>query len=113
MDNASIHHVEKVIEQTGAIIQFLPPYSPDLNPAEEVFSKIKKFLVNNDVAFPTTMTPSFIITMAFNTITTADCNAYITHAGYRIAGNFRDFRDQTPARENLFPRKFLPPKISC
>ena len=27
--------------------------------------------------------------------------------------NFRDFRDQTPARENLFPRKFLPPKISC
>ena len=27
--------------------------------------------------------------------------------------NFRDFRDQMPARENLFPRKFLPPKISC
>ena len=78
MDNASIHHVEKVIErieQTGAIIQFLPPYSPDLNPAEEVFSKIKKFLVNNDIPFSTTMTPSFIITMAFNTITTADCNA--------------------------------------
>ena len=31
---------------------------------------------------------------------------------YRIAGNFRK-ADQTPARENLFPRKFLPPKISC
>ena len=85
MDNASIHHVENVVEriqQTGAIIQFLPPYSPDLNPAEEVFTKIKKFLVNNDVAFSTTMTPSFMITMAFNTITTADCNAYIRHAGY-------------------------------
>ena len=79
MDNASIHQVEKVVEriqETGAIIRFLPPYSPDLNPAEEVFSKIKKFLVNNDVAFSTTMTPSF------NTITTADCNAYIRHAGY-------------------------------
>ena len=85
MDSGSIHHVEKVVEriqQTGAIIRFLPLYSPDRNPAEEVFSKIKKFLVNNDVAFSTTMTPSFMITMAFNTITTADCNAYIRHAGY-------------------------------
>ena len=36
MDNASIHHVATVVEriqQTGAIICFLPPYSPDLNPA--------------------------------------------------------------------------------
>ena len=118
MDNASIHHVEKVIEQTGAIIQFLPPYSPDLNPAEEVFSKIKKFLVNNDVAFSTIMTPSFIITMAFNTITTADCNAYITHAGYRIAGNFREAEifaifaikrqlAKICSRENFFLQKFL------
>ena len=47
-----MHHVEKVVEriqQTGATIRFLPPYSPDLNPAEEVLSKIKKFLVNNNV----------------------------------------------------------------
>ena len=37
MDNASIHHVDKVtqlIVQTGASVQFLPPYSPDLNPVE-------------------------------------------------------------------------------
>ena len=39
--------------------------------------------------------------------------------GYRIAGNFReaeifcDFREQAPARENLFMRKFFPPKIFC
>ena len=54
MDNASIHHVSSVvtrIQQTGAILRFLPPYSPDLNPVEEVFSKVKKFLANNDVAF--------------------------------------------------------------
>ena len=46
--NASIHNVAKVVEyiqQTGAIVHFLPPHSPGLNPAEEVFSKIKKFLV--------------------------------------------------------------------
>ena len=47
MDSASIHHVADVvdcIQQTGAIICFLPPYSPDFNPAEEVFSKVKNFL---------------------------------------------------------------------
>ena len=87
LDNASIHHVTKVVEriqQTGAIIRFLPTYSPDLNPAEEVFSKVKKFLVNNDAAFSTCTTPSLMITMAFNTVTTTDCNAYIKHAGYKI-----------------------------
>ena len=87
MDNASIHHATSVvqcIQQTGAILRFLPPYSPDLNPAEEVFSKMKKFLVNNDVAFSTTTSPSLLITMAFNTITTADCNGYIRHAGYNV-----------------------------
>ena len=41
-------------------------------------------------------------------------NTYIPYSGKFSRGrNFRDFRDQMPARENLFPRKFLPPKISC
>ena len=85
MDNASIHHVADVvdcIQQTGAIFCFLPPYSPDFNP--EVFSKVKKFLVNNDVAFSTTSSPSILITMAFNTVTIFDCIGYIKHAGYNI-----------------------------
>ena len=41
MDNASIHHVDQVVDlierQAGAKVCFLPPYSPDLNPAEGVF----------------------------------------------------------------------------
>lgn len=44
MDNAAIHHVQNVvelIESTGAMVEFLPPYSPDLNPIEEAFSKVK------------------------------------------------------------------------
>ena len=42
------------------------------------------------------------------------CATYLPYSGKFSRGrNFRDFRDQTPARENLFPRKFLPPKISC
>ena len=51
LDNASIHHVSEVehlIESTGALLIYLPPYSPDLNPIEECFSKVKSFLRAND-----------------------------------------------------------------
>ena len=44
MDNTSIHCVERVTQstqQTGAIFLYLPPYSPDLNPLEESFAKVK------------------------------------------------------------------------
>jgi len=45
MNNASIHFVDGIvvmIQQVGAIVIFLPPYSPDFNPIEELFSKVKK-----------------------------------------------------------------------
>ena len=51
MDNASIHHTEnnvQLIENTGAKLLFLPPYSPDLNPLEPVFSKVKAILQENE-----------------------------------------------------------------
>ena len=44
LDNASIHHTENVVKATediGVLVHFLPPYSPDLNPIEEAFSKMK------------------------------------------------------------------------
>ena len=44
MDNCSVHHIEEtvsMIEEVGALVHFLPPYSPDLNPIEECFSKVK------------------------------------------------------------------------
>ena len=47
VDNASIYHVEEaveLIESTGSIMEFLPSYSPDLNPIEAAFSKVKHFL---------------------------------------------------------------------
>ena len=48
MDNASIHHVDEVTDlieiQTNARLCFLPPYSPDLMPAEQVFSKVKTII---------------------------------------------------------------------
>jgi transposase len=47
MDNLSAHKVEGVrraIEATGATLLYLPPYSPDLNPIEQAFAKLKALL---------------------------------------------------------------------
>ena len=47
MDNLAVHKmaaIVKAIEATGAEVRFLPPYSPDLNPIEKMWSKIKASL---------------------------------------------------------------------
>ena len=47
LDNTSIHHVPRavrLIQSVGAIVHFLPAYSPDLNPIEELFFKVKYFM---------------------------------------------------------------------
>jgi transposase len=47
MDNLSVHKVDGVaeaIEAAGAKLLYLPPYSPDLNPIEQVFAKLKALL---------------------------------------------------------------------
>lgn len=44
MDNLSVHkskRVERLVEEAGCELLFLPPYSPDMNPIEEAFSKVK------------------------------------------------------------------------
>ena len=86
MDNASIHHVEEVSEiieeEAGAQLLFLPPYSPDLNPLEEVFSKIKGIMKSNDGLFQASSMPRALLTLAFDMVTQEDCHAYVAHAGY-------------------------------
>ena len=85
LDNASIHHVEAVTElisSTGALVRFLPPYSPDLNPIEEAFSKLKAYLRENDAAYSSTKAARLLVAMGFSTITTEDCCGYFRHAGY-------------------------------
>jgi transposase len=47
MDNASFHHSERIqrmYDEAGVILRFLPPYSPDLNPIEEFFGELKAYI---------------------------------------------------------------------
>ncbi len=47
MDNLSSHkgpRVEQLIEAAGAELRYRPPYSPDMNPIEKAYSKLKSFL---------------------------------------------------------------------
>lgn len=85
LDNASIHHIERlhdIITGVGARLCYLPPYSPDLMPLEEVFSKVKYFLKENDNAYLATTNPELLVKLAFSSITQNDCIGYIRHAGY-------------------------------
>ncbi len=56
-----------MIHNCGALIRFLPPYSPDLNPVEFVFSKVKAFVRANETIF--LYSPRTVVSTAFNTIT--------------------------------------------
>lgn len=87
MDNAAIHHVDEaieLIEETGAIVNFLPLYSPDLNPIEEAFSKVKYFLKANDPFIQVCSDDEIedIIIAGFATITAEDCFGWTQHSGY-------------------------------
>lgn len=82
MDNASIHHIGPVIElitSVGALVRFLPPYSPDMNPIEEVFAEVKHYFQANGSL---SLSPTSAMLMAFNSISGQNCQAYIQHAGY-------------------------------
>ena len=85
MDNASIHHVDLVVEtilSVGALVWFLPPYSPDMNPIEEVIGDVKHYLQANNAYFQETESPRAMMLTAFNSVTTENCKSYIRHSGY-------------------------------
>ena len=80
MDNVSIHHVDIVVElltSVGALVRFLPTYSPDINPIE-VFAEVKYYLQANSRLLDSFMTPTTIILQAFNSVSTENCQ----NAGY-------------------------------
>ena len=80
LDNASIHHVDeavKAIEDVGAIVHFLPPYSPDLNPIEEMFSKVKSTMKSFEEMMEQVDDIETVALSAFSTITQEDCRNWI------------------------------------
>lgn len=85
LDNASVHKGERILETingVGALMRFLPAYSPDLNPIEEMFAEVKGYLRANDAALKATTSPDTLITMAFCNVQKDNCCSYIYHAGY-------------------------------
>ena len=85
MDNASVHHVDAVqdlIEGIGARLIFLPPYSPDLNPVEGVFSQVKGMMKENYTLFEVSSCTRALLSMLFSMVSQQDCIGHISHAGY-------------------------------
>lgn len=83
MDNLSSHKniaVPKIIEARGAKILFLPAYSPDLNPIENFFSKLKAHL--RKAAARTLDTILSSISYILNSLTKEECSNYFRHSGY-------------------------------
>jgi len=68
----------KLIEQEGVLVYYLPPYSPDLNPIEEAFSKVNYVLKENWSCFNI----EIAVSTAFNCITSEGCQGWISHCGY-------------------------------
>ena len=83
LDNLGSHKgkaVRKAIRAVGARLVFLPKYSPDLNPIEQVFAKLKGFL--RKVAARTYDAVSNATADILDRFPPAECAAYLRNAGY-------------------------------
>lgn len=83
MDNLGSHKshaVRQAIRKTGARLFFLPPYSPDLNPIEQVFAKLKTLL--RKAAERTVEAACQRIAALLNEFTPTECYNYLANAGY-------------------------------
>lgn len=82
-DNLSAHKaagVQEAIAATGARLLYLPPYSPDLNPIERCWSKIKTVL--RAAKARTREALDAAVTSALATVSESDARAWFAHSGY-------------------------------
>lgn len=83
LDNLATHKVSGVreaIEAVGARLEYLPPYSPDFNPIENLWSKVKQRLRS---ANPRTWRQLLkAAKVAFEAVSTQDCRGFFLNAGY-------------------------------
>jgi len=83
MDNLSPHKaagVKEAIEQAGAAVRYLPPYSPDFNPIENMWSKLKTHL--RSAAARTFDGICNAVADGLKTITSTDCQGFFQNCGY-------------------------------
>ena len=78
---SSIHHITEVqhmLQQVGVLVQYIPPYSPDFNPIEEAFSKVKNMSKSeNDNRFVVEVQ----LLTSFLSTSQSDCRQWIKHCG--------------------------------
>jgi transposase len=83
MDNLSSHRgkrVRELIEASGCELVYLPPYSPDLNPIEEAFSKIKDFIRKAEARTREALVEA--MGAAISAVTARDARGFFEHCGY-------------------------------
>jgi transposase len=83
MDNLKAHKdvsVAAAIESAGAIACYLPPYSPDLNPIESMWSKVKEILRSLKARTAEALVDA--IGVALRSVTTTDAEGWFAHCGY-------------------------------
>jgi transposase len=87
MDNLSAHkghRVRELIEERGCELLYLPSYSPDLNPIEEAFSKLKGILRKAEARSREALIEA--MGRALDAITPQDAEGFFRHCGYRSPG---------------------------
>ena len=83
--NAAIHHTQETVDAihaTGAMVIFLPPYSPDFMPLEELFAQVKNWIRENDAEWQFCQDPELMVEEAFLHETDKEVKNYIHHAEY-------------------------------
>jgi transposase len=83
MDNLSSHkgsRIRQLIEERGCELRYLPPYSPDLNPIEEAFSKVKGMLRRAEARSREALIEA--MGAALSAISSRDAKGYFEHRGY-------------------------------
>ena len=87
MDNLSAHkggRVREIVEGAGCELVYLPPYSPDLNPIEEAFSKVKGLMRRAEARTREGLVEA--MGRALDAVTTRDACGFFEHRGYRTMG---------------------------
>jgi transposase len=85
MDNLSSHkgsRIRELIEGRGCELLYLAPYSPDLNPIEEAFAKLKALLRKAGARTREALIEA--MGGALETVTASDARGFFEHRGYRL-----------------------------